>query len=305
MTHLTIDQLIYFSEVYQQRSINAASLNLHISQQSLSTSIRQLEKEFSTTFFIRSRKGVTPTAAGERFYRSAQIIINELLAFEHSLETEKDMKYCKIALLSWLSPALSSQLFKKLSKAFPDVFFDLIPFSYNDLLSTPTDQYPDIIFNFLIKDQVLSYPEQYVLKHISKTPKTIRIWLSSSSPLAQYNVLTPKHILDASFCFSHSQGDSASVLNYFSKSNVVPKKTYFAATEEIFIDLLKSGAYCSTEICINDRPLFHHYLLSDKDLILKPLSDDFEKIYFFLLYKKSCEKFYPLIADYLNQHYNV
>ena len=306
---MTIDQLIYYSEVYRQKSINAASFNLHIAQQSLSTSIRELEKECSTTFFIRSRKGVTPTKAGERFYQSVQLILCELAMLRHDLDTNNVIDNCRIGLFSSLSSAVSSQLFTLLTKSFPNVFFDFSAMTYNEFISMPVQAYPDIIFNFIFKDKNgqildLKLPPNFQLKYVSKAPKTLRIWVSTASPLAKYKVLTPRHLAGIALCFPKHQSDRASVLNYFNRSHVYPAQQYFAETEEIFIALLKSGAYATSELCIDNRPLIHPNLLNEPDLVLKPLSSSFEKVYFVLLYRDSFQQFYPIMADYLNQNYN-
>lgn len=78
---MTLEQLHYFFEVYQYRSINSASARLNISQQSLSSAIRNLENEFSTKFFERNYRGVHPTPAGDRFFQTVQNILKEIHDF--------------------------------------------------------------------------------------------------------------------------------------------------------------------------------------------------------------------------------
>lgn len=206
-------------------------------------------------------------------------------------------------------PRSRHSFFNLLTQTFPGVFFDFSSMTYNDLITMPDDDYPDIIFNFIFKDaygQILDLkpPEGYQLKYVSKVPKTLRLWVSAASPLAKYNILTPRHLQNISLCFRKHQADRASVLNYFARAGVLPVQQYFAETEDIFIALLKSGAYVSSELAIDDRPLIHPNLLTHSDLLLKPLSRSFEKIYFILLYNESSEQFYPIIADYLSQNYN-
>lgn len=306
---MTLEQLIYYSEIYRQKSINAASSNLHIAQQSLSKSIRELEKEFSATFFIRSRKGVTPTAAGERFYQSVQLILSELAALRYDLDTTQAIDHCRIGLFSSLSSAISSELFTLLTRTFPGIFFDFSAMTYNDLITCSALDYPDIIFNFIFKDREgqildLQLPPNFHLKYVSKTPKTLRLWVSTASPLAKYKILTPSHLTDIALCYPKYQSDRASALNYFARSHVYPAQQYFAETEDIFVALLKSGAYATSELCIDSRPLIHPNLLNVPELVLKPLSSSFEKVYFVLIYRDNFQPFYPLIADYLSQNYN-
>lgn len=302
---MTIDQLIYFTEVYRLKSINAASLNLHISQQSLSTSIKHLENEFSTSFFTRTQKGVVATESGKKFYQSAQIILSELTSFRYNLNSiDISMRY-KIGVLSSFSAVISTPLFQLLSEKFPNVFFDFVDFPFSNLFTVPINNCPDIIFTFIFKDQVEHLQEllsdnNYVFKYVSNARGTLHLWISVDSPLARYKVLTPKQLQNISLCFPKYQCIPEASLSYFNRVNVHLNDIYFAQSNDIFIDLIRKGFYMTPDFCFNGRSLIHQNLQYDDHILLKPLSDDFDAVYFILIFKKECEQFYPLIADYLN-----
>ena len=72
---MRLEQLVYFIKTADNRSFSAASAELFISQQALSTAIKNLEAEFNTQLFIRTPKGVVLSEDGKYFYEiSAQII---------------------------------------------------------------------------------------------------------------------------------------------------------------------------------------------------------------------------------------
>lgn len=73
---MRIEQLYYFQEIAQTRSISLAAKNLYLSQQSLSAALAALEQEFHLQLFVRSRKGVTLTEKGEAFLQDAQYVID-------------------------------------------------------------------------------------------------------------------------------------------------------------------------------------------------------------------------------------
>ena len=73
---MQIDQLKYFIEVVRKGSINLACDGLHISQQALSQSMRNLEKEIGFTFLIRHHKGITLTEKGQEFFYAAVDIVD-------------------------------------------------------------------------------------------------------------------------------------------------------------------------------------------------------------------------------------
>ena len=69
---MTIEQLYYFVKIAESGSFTSASLKLFISQQALSISINNLEKELGVSLFQRSRKGVSLTVDGEYLYQQSK-----------------------------------------------------------------------------------------------------------------------------------------------------------------------------------------------------------------------------------------
>ena len=61
---MTIQQLTYLLEVYRSGSFSVAAKNLYITQSAISNAIIALEKEINSPIFVRSKKGLVPTARG-------------------------------------------------------------------------------------------------------------------------------------------------------------------------------------------------------------------------------------------------
>lgn len=70
-TTMQIEQLGYFIEVVKKGSINLACEDLHISQQALSQSMRNLEKEIGFELLIRTHKGISLTEKGQEVFQAA------------------------------------------------------------------------------------------------------------------------------------------------------------------------------------------------------------------------------------------
>ena len=64
---MTLNQLNYVIAIAEQGSINKAAQQLYISQPSLTSAVRELEKELGIVLFHRSGKGVTLTNDGAEF----------------------------------------------------------------------------------------------------------------------------------------------------------------------------------------------------------------------------------------------
>jgi LysR family nitrogen assimilation transcriptional regulator len=75
-------QLRYFIAVYEQRNLSRAADQVNVAQSALSHHISNLEAEFATPLFERKSRGMEPTAAGERLYEHARIILRAMAEAE-------------------------------------------------------------------------------------------------------------------------------------------------------------------------------------------------------------------------------
>ncbi|KJC61856.1 transcriptional regulator [Bradyrhizobium sp. LTSPM299] len=79
-------QLRYFIAVYEQRNLSRAADQVNVAQSALSHHIANLEAEFATPLFERKPRGMEPTAAGERLYEHARIILRAMAAAEREIK---------------------------------------------------------------------------------------------------------------------------------------------------------------------------------------------------------------------------
>lgn len=74
---MTLAQLQYLLVVAGENSMNDAAKKLYISQPSLSSSIRSLEKEIGMDIFVRSKTGITLTPDGVEFVGYARQVVEQ------------------------------------------------------------------------------------------------------------------------------------------------------------------------------------------------------------------------------------
>ena len=72
---MKLEHMRLFMEVVESGSISQAAENTFISQQGLSTALKQMEKELQLDLFYRSNKGVTLTDEGKQFYHCCENIM--------------------------------------------------------------------------------------------------------------------------------------------------------------------------------------------------------------------------------------
>ena len=74
---MTIQQLRYAVTISELGSLNKAAEVLYVAQPSLTSALRELEKELGVTLFSRSGRGVTPTNDGTEFLRYARQVLQQ------------------------------------------------------------------------------------------------------------------------------------------------------------------------------------------------------------------------------------
>lgn len=74
---MTIQQLRYAVTISELGSLNKAAEVLYVAQPSLTSALRELEKELGVTLFSRSGRGVTPTNDGTEFLHYARQVLQQ------------------------------------------------------------------------------------------------------------------------------------------------------------------------------------------------------------------------------------
>jgi DNA-binding transcriptional LysR family regulator len=114
-----LHQLRYFVTVTDMAQVSAAARVLHIAQPALSQSLRSLERDLGVTLLVRHTRGVTPTAAGERFLQHARVAIR---AADDAVEAARSANGGRVNLtLGAASAPMVSALIAGFRSACPDV----------------------------------------------------------------------------------------------------------------------------------------------------------------------------------------
>ncbi|MBU9722582.1 MULTISPECIES: LysR family transcriptional regulator [Bacillaceae] len=120
---MDIRQLEYFREVAVHLSFTKAAAKLHVSQPSLSKSIKNLESELGVPLFYRSSKTLDLTDAGKAVLAHAKHVLGafENMASELSDITEYKKGEMKIGIPPIVGAAFFSKLISSFKEAFPQV----------------------------------------------------------------------------------------------------------------------------------------------------------------------------------------
>lgn len=112
---MSIEQLIYFTKVYENKSFTKTSKELFISQPAITTAIKNLEKEFKTELITMNGKNLEITPSGERLYTLAIPIITLYNNLENQMH---DFVYKSTTIKIGIPPMLGTFIFAPLFEDF-------------------------------------------------------------------------------------------------------------------------------------------------------------------------------------------
>lgn len=121
-------QLRYFVAIVDSGGFSQASRELNIAQPALSQQISRLEYEIGAPLFLRSSRGVTPTAKGLTLHRHAKMIMRQVeQAISLTREAESQISgRVTIGLPPTTSAQIGVHLVERLNRRFPGVILNLI-----------------------------------------------------------------------------------------------------------------------------------------------------------------------------------
>jgi len=116
----------YFLAVVETGNFTKAAEKVFVSQPTLSAGIKKLESQVGHQLFERGRRRVFLTEAGSKLLPRAKAIMHECNMATQDLDKTIDTPVLRLGLLMTLSSRIVSNLLKKAQKNMPNVAFELI-----------------------------------------------------------------------------------------------------------------------------------------------------------------------------------
>ena len=162
MIPITIRQLQYFVAVYEEATFSGAAMREHCSQPALSSQIRNLEQILNRPLFDRSVRGVTPTAAGQRFYRHSVAIL-------HSVNSAKlEMEEVSGQVAGQVRVGLIPSIMRGLMPSFLPAFADTYPMIDIRLIQGFSDMLAESVLTDAVEFAVVLEPPKHEGIEITK-----------------------------------------------------------------------------------------------------------------------------------------
>lgn len=182
---MTLTQLKYFQTICKYNNITRASAELHISQPSLSSAVKELEQEFGVALFNRRSRGLELTPEGQYFLDEA----DKLLAHAEQLSDHMKQLGSTARTLTLGLPAMSGSL------VFPDLLRALYarsPGIHVQVMESGSLANRQKVLDGTLDAAIItrSNPLPSAYGHIALRQVGIRLYISASHPLASKEFLT-------------------------------------------------------------------------------------------------------------------
>jgi len=123
MARMDRRQLRYFAAIYEQRNLSRAAQACNVAQSALSHHLASLEAWLGAPLFLRQPRGMLPTAAGERLYQHAKVILRSMEAAEADIRHASDRLAGEVSIGMAYSAvkAVGVAFMKAVTESYPDV----------------------------------------------------------------------------------------------------------------------------------------------------------------------------------------
>lgn len=181
---MKIQYFKYFLEICRCKSISKSAKNLYISQQALSSAIRNLESNLGVSLFIRNKSGVILTPYGESFKKHASEIVCEVKRIEKDFnEIRKREKHIlNIAISFGVISALPDGYIQNFKLLHPNIILNITEYQDIPCEEAVLNEHEDIGFSIApINETQFNY--QTILKN------KMCILVSEDNPLSKNDTI--------------------------------------------------------------------------------------------------------------------
>jgi len=254
---MKIIQLQYFVEVVKTNNISKAAKNLYVSQPAISSAIRELEKEFNTTLFIRYNNQLTLTDEGHYFYRlSLDLLENFEKVKNDFLLYLKKPEILKLGVPPMLGTFVLPPILDKYSKLQPNVEIQLSELGSKANKQALIDHEINLGLTVISKD-IDDLPKAITYKKLMDT--TLYFTVNKNHPLAKKSVISIKDLKGVPIILMKEDClQPILVQKAFEKHNITPNikiRTNQLYTIKELIRNNNLGAFLFNQVLDNDSSL--------------------------------------------------
>lgn len=215
---MNLNQLKHFYAVCIYGSLSEASEHLYISQPSLSSSIKLLEKEFGVSLFNRHYKGMELTTEGKRLFEMCKDILSRTTQLENIM---KDLGNERNKLRLGVPPMIGSiilpYIYRDFCELHPNITLEIIEDGRSSLLDKLSENYLDMIF--LLHNNSLD--EKFALAKVANLE--IVCCASKDNVITEHKSVTPQLLKNTPLVlFENSFFQTDEIKKWFACEKITP-----------------------------------------------------------------------------------
>lgn len=277
-------QLSYFLAIAEQKSFSKAAQQCFISQQALSKTIINLEKELDCTLFIRGNSGIEITEQGQKLRKHAIAYLNyhKKILNEMQQKEENEAKAFTLGYATGMLQQFSDDFLSRFIMKYPDVQFKVV--------SYPDDSYNRSLRNYELDVSfcsMITNPQTVkILYHF--THKAFLL-LGKNHPLVKKDKISAEDLKELNFITMNNDTDLNENVDKTFKQFQFKNQICISPSEyDLCYQMLLTGKYASLYATHYKDPLcqlvkreienldidYHFYLITQKDTFVTPLMED-------------------------------
>ena len=181
---MTLSQMQYFQMVCLYQSVSRAAEELHVSQPSISNSIKDLEEEFGVLLFHRIKKRMVLTKEGEYFLGRVQAILSDTRELsQHMGAFGSERNTIRLGVPPMIGTILFPSMFRDFKPLYPEMQLDILEYGSRETIRLAEEDALDMAIVIL---NGLSTKEFNVLPILDTQ---IVCCLSTKHPLAKHKAI--------------------------------------------------------------------------------------------------------------------
>ncbi len=142
---MRLTQLRYFREVCREGNVTRAAVNLHVSQPTVTTAIRELEQELGVNLFHRIRQRIYLTSEGNYFQQELEPILGQLDVLVGNMNDLGNKKnHVKVGIPPMMGSFLFPDIFAGFKAAHPEIKLEIYEHGALEMQKLVADEILDL-----------------------------------------------------------------------------------------------------------------------------------------------------------------
>lgn len=238
------EQLEYLCEIAKRKSMNLASSKLYVSQQTLSTAIKNLEKELDTKLLERTYHGVFPTEIGQELIDISQDFLVQLGQLKLKIAAQNNTQLSgelKVAVEPGINLLIMPKITIHFYKFYPQTRCVITVLSRDAIKTAIANKEYDIglVSNYTSREDSVEHAELFT-KEIIEFQLMARV--NRQSPLADETVISLRTLLNYPIALNTvtSGKDLVDTLKKHGKPYIMPTNYYGIAQQLVLENMAVS-----------------------------------------------------------------